>query len=861
MDSTFQIENAKFPPDFFNNMRLISQQKVIPKGELFDYSKFTSKTQKKSGTGNDYAIIISNGSVDERIKNSILNSCELMYNALKKVYNYSDDNIYTLIGNGNNYGSVNVDYPATLEYISTVFSSLSTKITSNDRLFIYCMDHGDLLASNQSYMVINNGVLNDYVLASEVKKITSSSITIVLGQCFGGSFIDNLSSPNRIIITASGPSQESFPTEDCLYSEFTYHFVSALVGHLPNLTKVNADTNNDGFVSIREAFYYANDYDLRKEASQYNSRPAELGYTTTLNSNSATLKSDLAIPEFILNFNYSGADKTICKPFKDNPSKFYFGWKPSHGSPRLGDLTDYGFYDFLYLEAEFPEPEFIQKSEGVFIDFHLKPRHNYDIEIMGSQKYLGSLPKSNILFDIKAANSLVSTSYADCGLEKVPKCSDSKTILHDYVPSSSIPNYIGSSKRNFTLNPQDKYSQIWLYITPPSYKAGGGAMFSSLKIKDNGLNVPKSEEEKVYTAVVPAEPVEPELMCSSGIQFECSQSNWNISHGSPEFLYNSDREVDQITLMCDKHPHLINPHRISSGVYSSCNFLKGKTYTVNLYIAKDDQAEYSCDYVLNIYAASGINAHPGDENIDNTSASKKQLIYSNLNRNNSDFVKVSINYTANDNYDYIWIYPYLDDWWCNGDNDGQRKYIISKVAVMIEQNHINNRIFAQSQTEKGKYINADYTIINSGTHVNFVADKKIFLNTGFKTNPGSYFSASISDIYLDCPQSFGLVYNSSEFKEVQEDVSLNQNSIMEISADSTVDIKIFPNPTNGVATIYLNRDAIYMEIFDINGKIIHMQDIQDKNTFDIDISSYPKGIYNIKVVGTKFICNKKLLKI
>jgi hypothetical protein len=84
---------------------------------------------------------------------------------------------------------------------------------------------------------------------------------------------------------------------------------------------------------------------------------------------------------------------------------------------------------------------------------------------------------------------------------------------------------------------------------------------------------------------------------------------------------------------------------------------------------------------------------------------------------------------------------------------------------------------------------------------------------------------------------------------------------MEISADSTVDIKIFPNPTNGVATIYLNRDAIYMEIFDINGKIIHMQDIQDKNTFDIDISSYPKGIYNIKVVGTKFICNKKLLKI
>jgi hypothetical protein len=64
---------------------------------------------------------------------------------------------------------------------------------------------------------------------------------------------------------------------DNLYSEFTYHWISAVAGETPEGIIINADSNGDGFISMSEAFHYAENHDTRPETPQYKSTPLSLG--------------------------------------------------------------------------------------------------------------------------------------------------------------------------------------------------------------------------------------------------------------------------------------------------------------------------------------------------------------------------------------------------------------------------------------------------------------------------------------------------------------------------------------------------------------------------------------------------------
>jgi hypothetical protein len=72
------------------------------------------------------------------------------------------------------------------------------------------------------------------------------------------------------------------------------------------------------------------------------------------------------------------------------------------------------------------------------------------------------------------------------------------------------------------------------------------------------------------------------------------------------------------------------------------------------------------------------------------------------------------------------------------------------------------------------------------------------------------------------------------------------------------DLIIFPNPTNGLATISLGRfpdRKIVAEIFDLEGKVIHNLSFRKSVTFDM--SDYPKGLYIIRLhVDNELIVSK-----
>ncbi|MEA2106298.1 MAG: C13 family peptidase [Bacteroidota bacterium] len=180
-------------------------------------------------------------------------------------------------------GDDDIQFAATRANITSVFNTLADLINSDDNLFIYTTDHGGQESGQDAIMYLwNQQQLLDNELSIEVNKINAQRINIVMEQCYSGGFLDDLQNNNRVIATACRFDESSYATNDFLYDEFIYHWTAAIAGELPNGTIVDADANNDNFVSMLEAFNYAKNLDTKNEHPQYSSIPTTTGQYLTL---------------------------------------------------------------------------------------------------------------------------------------------------------------------------------------------------------------------------------------------------------------------------------------------------------------------------------------------------------------------------------------------------------------------------------------------------------------------------------------------------------------------------------------------------------------------------------------------------
>jgi hypothetical protein len=105
--------------------------------------------------------------------------------------------------------------------------------------------------------------LTDDELAGLLDQIGAGIISIFMEPCFSGGFIEDLSSPGRVISTAT--TEESVSYGNLFVSNFT----SALHKADPTGSPVDADDDGDGFISMQEAFNYAALNDYYDEVPQY----------------------------------------------------------------------------------------------------------------------------------------------------------------------------------------------------------------------------------------------------------------------------------------------------------------------------------------------------------------------------------------------------------------------------------------------------------------------------------------------------------------------------------------------------------------------------------------------------------------
>jgi hypothetical protein len=281
-----------------------------PKGKLFNFKKngASLKSATTYDASNDYAVIISGGYDDENNYIRYWNHCSALYSALVDVYNYSPSHIYVIMSDGTSSGedrvlTVNpytrdsspldldgdgtndIQYSATKSNISSVFNTLSNILDENDNLFVYTTDHGGQTSGNDVHLYLWGETMTDDEFATELDKVNAGKITVTMVQCHSGGFIDKLEDEGRIITTSCNADQNAH-TLNWSYSEFTYHWISAIAGETPEGTSVDADDNNDGWISMREAYEYAENADNQPdETPQYNSTPNNLGCFVRLSDN------------------------------------------------------------------------------------------------------------------------------------------------------------------------------------------------------------------------------------------------------------------------------------------------------------------------------------------------------------------------------------------------------------------------------------------------------------------------------------------------------------------------------------------------------------------------------------------------
>ncbi|MEA1874025.1 MAG: T9SS type A sorting domain-containing protein [Bacteroidota bacterium] len=318
-NNDYVIFNSKYPPKNLKYFTLLSDMN-IPSGYKYDFSNFLQdsifKTKSKttidgedSDYGNKYAVIISGGVNKSYNKERYWNDCAAIYSTLKHIYGFEQDKIFVLISDGTNPaddrdlieggydsspldldgdGEDDITHSATKSNVINVFDMLSAFVTPNDFLFVYTIDHGSVHNNEYSTLCLwNEEEINDWEFEELINDINAKKISIIMGQCYSGGFVDkfeNIGKDGRIIVSACKTDQQSRATHDFQYDEFVYHWTAAVLGEYPNGITVNADSNNDGFVSMSEAFEYAHDNDNwaypgpnHSEDPQYYSQPIYLG--------------------------------------------------------------------------------------------------------------------------------------------------------------------------------------------------------------------------------------------------------------------------------------------------------------------------------------------------------------------------------------------------------------------------------------------------------------------------------------------------------------------------------------------------------------------------------------------------------
>lgn len=308
------------------NVSLKPIDKVNRYGAKATMKPFVPKIQANdinTASGHTYAIILNGGGNKTANKELYWNDCSFIYKTLINRYEVPKNNIKIIMSDGTSDGAdmnpligdyvsspldldddgkPDIEYSATKSNLQAVLNGLAQKLTDADHLLLFVTDHGgyDRATKKQFLYLWDEVKLYPEELASYLEPVNAGFMTIVMGQCYSGGFINSLKKNNRVIITASKEDERSLASADIPFNEFLYHWTSAINGYDAYGNRINVKRN----ISVLEAQAYAANNDCFANGSaRYGTETPQVNFYT--NSVVSDLSFDYIPPQVELCFENS----------------------------------------------------------------------------------------------------------------------------------------------------------------------------------------------------------------------------------------------------------------------------------------------------------------------------------------------------------------------------------------------------------------------------------------------------------------------------------------------------------------------------------------------------------------------------
>lgn len=247
-----------------------------------------------------YAVILNGGINKNANHERNWNDCSFIYQTLVKKLGVPKDHIFVLMADGTDpsvdmrkydesYASTPLDldfdglpdvqYAATLDNLRSVFSGLEPLMDVDDHLFFFVAGAGSTLNDANQTSFVNlwgEGKLSSFTLLQMINPLLKKQVTfnVVFGQSYGGGLVKGLSESGCVAMSATDAASCAVGASMLPYSSFLHKWTSAINRADSQGKAVDSDLNNDGCVTMYEAFQYAKGSDT---ISQYFSSPDYLG--------------------------------------------------------------------------------------------------------------------------------------------------------------------------------------------------------------------------------------------------------------------------------------------------------------------------------------------------------------------------------------------------------------------------------------------------------------------------------------------------------------------------------------------------------------------------------------------------------
>ena len=193
-------------------------------------------------SGVRYGVIIAGLGGEQKYVEQHLAWARGFYEALKTEQGFPEDRLFLLLEDPDAAGGPPA-VKSTLTEIRTALATLARQVRPGDDLFVLLIGHGSATGTGPRLNIPGPDLTAD-ALGDALGEIEARYTVVVNGASSSAPFIDALSGPGRVIITATKSGAERLSTV------FPEHLLDALKAQAGDLDK-------DGRVSVLESFVYA----------------------------------------------------------------------------------------------------------------------------------------------------------------------------------------------------------------------------------------------------------------------------------------------------------------------------------------------------------------------------------------------------------------------------------------------------------------------------------------------------------------------------------------------------------------------------------------------------------------------------